>query len=353
MTESVLSGHDAVLLDLDGTVYRGGVLVERAAEAIREVQRRGVALRYVTNNASKSDEDVAHQLGELGLAVRSVEVSTSPQAAAAVLAELLPASSAVLVLGSAALESEVDKAGLHPVRRHAEDPVAVVQGLSQEITWSDLAEAALALHEGALWIATNMDATLPTERGELPGNGSLVAALQATSGRNPRVAGKPERPLLDTAARSAGARSPLFVGDRLDTDIAGAVRAGMPGMLVLTGVSRPADLLAAGPEQRPAYLAADLSGLHEPPERVRIAADPAWPCRVSGDVVELASAPEDSEPPEVPEGSGGGAEQLAALRSLCAARWSAGSGPVAVRARDAGAREVLARLGLSGTPEGP
>ncbi|MHA6799911.1 HAD hydrolase-like protein [Bounagaea algeriensis] len=336
MTASVLSEHDAVLLDLDGTVYRGGVLVEHAADAIRDVQQCGVTLRYVTNNATKSAADVAHQLGELGLAVRSAEVSTSPQAAVAMLVEQLPPGSTVLVLGSSALESAVDEAGLRPVRTHHEAPVAVVQGLSPDITWSDMAEAALALHGGALWIATNMDATLPTERGELPGNGSLVAALRATSGRSPRVAGKPERPLLETAVRSAGAGSPLFVGDRLDTDIAGAVRADIPGMLVLTGVSRPGDLLAAAVEHRPAYLAADLSGLREPAAQVRIAEHPAWSCRARADRVELACSDERAA-----------ADELAALRSLCAAWWSIGSGPVAVQARDASARQVLARLGLS------
>ncbi len=92
MTASVLSEHDAVLLDLDGTVYRGGVLVKHAADAIRGVQQCGVTVRYVTNNATKSAADVAHQLGELGLTVRSIEVSTSPQAAAAMLREQLSAS---------------------------------------------------------------------------------------------------------------------------------------------------------------------------------------------------------------------------------------------------------------------
>jgi ribonucleotide monophosphatase NagD (HAD superfamily) len=150
------------------------------------------------------------------------------------------------------------------------------------MTYADLAEACLALRRGVTWVAANRDATLPTTRGELPGCGALVAALEAATGRRPEVAGKPELTLHEESVRRSRARRPLVVGDRLDTDIAGAQAAGTPSLLVLTGVTDLAALERAGPGERPTYLAADLRGLltaHPPDDelsaaRSRLAA--AW-----------------------------------------------------------------------------
>ncbi|MFC7343625.1 HAD-IIA family hydrolase [Saccharopolyspora griseoalba] len=330
MSATLLDGHDAVLLDLDGTVYRGGEAAPGALEAIREVHRRGVAVRYVTNNASKPARAVVDHLAAFGLEAEEREVSTSAQAGAAVLAEKLPAGSRVLVLGAPALVAEVEGLGLEPVREFAEEPVAVVQGLFAELTYGQFAEAALAIRAGALWVACNGDRTLPTERGLLPGNGALVELLRAATDQDPLVAGKPERPLLDRAVSSAGAGDPLMVGDRLDTDIAGAVHAGMPSLMVLTGVNTPRDLLEAVPEQRPDHVAADLRGLHAPVAEVAVAEQSSWSVRGGGDELELAGA----------------GDALGALRALCAARWAAGAGPVRVRAADDGARAALRSLDL-------
>lgn len=225
MSATLLERHDVVLLDLDGTVYRGGELIDSAGASIRQVRRHSVALRYVTNNASSPAEAVAERLAGMGLPTEPFEVSTSAQAAAAVLAENVPAGSKVLVVGTEALASEVRARGLVPVSSRGEGPDAVVQGHSPETGWQRLAEACLAIRDGALWIACNGDVTLPSERGELPGNGAMVAALRAATGTEPRFAGKPRRPLLDRAVSSANGRAPLVVGDRLDTDIAGAVNA--------------------------------------------------------------------------------------------------------------------------------
>ncbi|MER7012037.1 HAD-IIA family hydrolase [Saccharopolyspora sp. NPDC000359] len=334
MSGTLLDGHDVVLFDLDGTVFRGGELVPGALEAVREVHRRGVQVRYVTNNASKPDQAVVDHLAGLGLTAKRAEVSTSAQAGAAVLAEKLPAGSRVLVVGSAALLSEVDRVGLVPVSDFADDPVAVVQGLSTDIAYRDLAEACLAIRAGALWVACNGDRTLPTERGLVPGNGSLVELLRAATDQEPLVAGKPERPLLDRAVDSAGGRSPLMVGDRLDTDIAGAVNAGMPSLMVLTGVNTPADLLAADPAMRPDHVAADLRGLLQDPAEVAVAAQTGWQARVEDGVLELTRS-ED------------GADAVAALRALCAVWWATSSGPVEVRAADEPARAALRELGLA------
>ncbi|QUH04335.1 HAD-IIA family hydrolase [Saccharopolyspora erythraea] len=333
MSETLLDGHDVVLLDLDGTVYRGGELVPSAAGSVQYVRGRGVKVRFVTNNAAKSPQAVADHLVQLGLPTEPVEVSTSSQAGAAVLADSLPTGAKVLVVGTAALESEVDKVGLVPVREVAEEPVAVVQGHSPDTAWKNLAEACLAIRAGALWVACNEDVTLPTERGELPGNGAMVAALKAATGQSPTVAGKPERPLLDNAVASAGGTRALMVGDRLDTDIAGAVRAGMTSLMVLTGVHTPADLLAAGPDKRPDHVAADLSALHRPGAESAIAEQPEWKVRVDDTGLELASNSGKDDP-------------LGALRTMCAVRWRQGSGAVVVRGADPHADSALRTLGL-------
>src|SRR6185437_16970094 len=174
---------------------------------------------------------------------------------AAVLAERLPAGSAVLVVGAQALADEIADVGLRPVRSAADNPAAVVQGFGPTVGWKHLAEASVAIRAGATWVATNTDRTLPSPRGPLPGNGSLVAALATALGRQPDVVvGKPEPTLFEQIARGRGARRPLVVGDRIDTDIEGANRAGMDSLLVLTGVTQEGELATAPDSQRPTYL---------------------------------------------------------------------------------------------------
>ncbi|WP_243794102.1 HAD-IIA family hydrolase [Saccharopolyspora gloriosae] len=342
MTGTLLDHHDAVLLDLDGTVYRGGQLAPGADEAIAEVRRRGVSARYVTNNASKPAHSVAEHLNALGLSATADEVSTSSQAGAALLAEQLPAGAKVLVVGSEALADEVGKVGLTPVREHTDEPIAVVQGHSPDTGWWNLAEACLAIRDGAVWVACNADATLPTERGELPGNGSMVAALRAATKQEPQVAGKPERPLLNRAVASAQASRPLMVGDRLDTDIGGAVRAGMSSLMVLTGVGTPADVLFAPVEERPDHVADDLRGLHLPYSSTVIGEQSAWKVRVDEGSLELSAGTAQSQS----DATDARAAALGALRALCAAWWPLGSGPVEVRAEDSASGNALRELGL-------
>lgn len=334
MSGSALDVHDAVLLDLDGTVYRGGELCVHAAESIRGIHARGAAVRYVTNNASQPAQAVADRLAGLGLPARADEVATSAEAAAALLAQKLPAGAKVLVVGSGALAAELDDVGLAPVRAFADEPVAVVQGHSPDTAWPQLAEACLALRSGALWVACNEDVTLPTERGELPGNGAMVAALRAATGRVPDVAGKPERPLLDRATASASATTPIMVGDRLDTDIAGAVKSSMSSLFVLTGVDRPATVLFAAPQLRPDYVGADLGALFAPRTEIAIGEQPEWQVTERESLLELASTSESASEP------------MAALRALCAAWWRLGSGSIKVRAADQLSEDALSALGI-------
>jgi HAD superfamily hydrolase (TIGR01450 family) len=326
----LLATYDALLLDLDGTVYRGGEAVPGAVEAIKASRERGAGIRYVTNNASRKPDSVAAHLNQLGFQADVEEVSTSSQAGAAVLADRLAPGALVLIIGTQALADEVVAVGLTTTREFSPEVAAVVQGHSPDTGWRDLAEAALAIRNGALWVACNVDATLPTERGLMPGNGSMVAALRAATDVEPVVAGKPARPLMDQAIRSAGARKPLVVGDRLDTDIAGASAAELDALLVFTGVATPAQVLEASAELRPRYLAADLSGLLRPVSEVEVGKQPDWDVQVGDGTLAVT-------------GSG---DPLALLRGLCAAWWPVGSGPVAVRAGDDASMTALAALNI-------
>jgi hypothetical protein len=139
-----------------------------------------------------------------------------------------------------------------------------VQGYDPTLDYSRLAEAALAVRAGALWVVSNADATVPTERGLLPGNGSLVALVRTATGGEPLVVGKPELAMHEESVRRSRARRPLIVGDRLDTDVEAGVRANTPTLLVLTGVASPRELFRGAPQQRPTYVSADLRGLLRP-----------------------------------------------------------------------------------------
>ena len=211
--------HDCLLLDLDGTVFRGQQPTEGAVDTLAAIEARTL---YVTNNASRGPGEVAQHLVDMGFRAAADDVVTSAQSAARLLASQLDAGSRVLVIGTEALADEVRGVGLAPVRQFTDDPVAVVQGHSPETGWTTLAEAALAIRSGALWVAANVDRTLPSERGLLPGNGSMVAALSTATDRRPQVAGKPQPTLLNDALARGDFASALVVGDRLDTDIAGA-----------------------------------------------------------------------------------------------------------------------------------
>lgn len=341
--DRLLDRYDGVLLDLDGTVYRGQLAIPGAVDAVQEVRRAGCPVGYVTNNASRSPAEVAAQLTALGFDADPHHVITSSQAGAALLAERLAVGEAVLVVGTEALADEVRAVGLTAVRRTDEPaeptgPVrAVVQGHSPATCWPDLAEACLAIRAGALWVACNIDPTLPTERGELPGNGSMVAALRTATGREPLVAGKPQRRLLDQAAERLSLHTPLVVGDRLDTDIAGATAAGMDALLVLTGVTRPAELLAAPPHLHPRYLAADLAALLQPAQQSEVAEHPSWRAEVRPDGTVALSHRGNPGNPEQPD-------FLPALRTLCAACWSAPVPPTHVHPADPIAHAVLAEI---------
>src|SRR5215469_10349377 len=299
--------YDVALLDLDGDVYSGPQAIPGAVRALSAAREAGLRLAFVTNNASRSPSAVAQQLSRLGVATTSADVVTSAQAAATLIANRFPAGSAVLAAGSNALRLALRERGLRPVSLAADHPVAVVQGYAPDMNYGLLAEAGVAVRDGAFYVATNSDSTLPTPRGPQPGNGSLLQVIITATGTQPVVAGKPETPLHAEAVARTGARHPLVVGDRLDTDIEGAVRGGADSLLVLTGVTSPLDAVLAAARHRPTYLAESLTGLLGPHPEVTVTDDTfccdGWRAIATGRQVAL---------------SGSGAA-IDGLRALCAA----------------------------------
>lgn len=310
---------DLVLADLDGVVYAGSGAIPHSVDSLtRAASAR--RLGYITNNASRRDSVVAGHLSDLGLPTQPDEVVTSPQAAMRLLRDRVPVGSTVLVVGGDGLEYELEKAGFVATRSADDSPAAVVQGFAPEVGWTQLAEAAYALatpeDEGGIpWIATNTDWTIPQGRGIAPGNGTLVSAVHTAVGRLATVAGKPERPIFDEAVARFGAKHPLFIGDRLDTDIAGAQAAGIASALVLTGIDRPKHVLAAPKQSHPTYILGDLRELHEPyPETV-----------VRGDVTTVGGASVRIDGPDVRIVAEGD-RPIDLVRAGAAAIWATGRG---------------------------
>lgn len=316
--------HDAALVDLDGVIYRGPEVVAHAPEVVAQARSGGMPIMFVTNNASREPEDVAGQLTRLGVPAAPDEVMTSAQAAGALLAAELPRGSSVLVVGGAGLRTAVSGAGMRIVESAADDPAAVVQGFSPDVGWRQLAEAAYAIQRGAWHLATNLDRTLPNEHGLAPGNGALVGAVVEATGRTPVSAGKPEPGVFRLAADRIGAADPVVVGDRLDTDLAGARAAGYAGLHVFTGVHGVSDVLLAPPEHRPTYIGADLRSLLEPhPEPIRAGSGwwtvHPWAARITRGVLELQGP--EALTRRLP---------IDLVRAACAASWTAaddGEGP--------------------------
>ncbi len=305
--------YDVALLDLDGVVYLGGAAIPGAAEALRKAGAAGMGLAYVTNNAFRTPAAIAELLTSFGIPAAPEDVVTSAQAAARLLAEHLPVGAPVLVVGGSGLRMALRERGLRPVSTAIDKPQAVVQGYSPDISYSLLAEGSLAVAAGALFVASNGDRTLPSRRGRQPGNGALLQVIETATGVRPLVAGKPEPPLHHESVLRTGAKNPLVVGDRLDTDIEAAHRVSADSLLVLTGVTGPAEAVLAPPTQRPTYLAEDLAGLLEPhpgiTEKDGAFGCGGWTARLDGDRMELT----------------GDGERIDGLRALCAAAWAADS----------------------------
>ncbi len=277
MAEPALAAYDGVVCDLDGVVRRGTAAVPHAVERLTALT---VPVVYATNNASLTPADVATQLRGLGVEVTAADVVTSSQAGAAYVAGRVAPGSAVLAVGGPGVAAALTEGGLTPVTDTHDGVVAVLQGYGPAVTASDLARAAYAVQAGALWVATNRDSTLPTQYGVAPGNGALIAAVALATGTEPVAVGKPEPPLYDLAVGRLGcpAGRALAIGDRLDTDIAGATAAGLDSLWVLTGVDSLASFARAPGHPTPTYTAVDLQALDRPPQRAQPGPDGSWVC---------------------------------------------------------------------------
>lgn len=283
---SLIADFDGVVCDLDGVIYRGHAVVPHAVESVLSAIAAGVQVVYATNNASRSPAEVSAHLDSLGLPGLASRIVTSAQAGAQYVAQRCPRGSRVLAVGGEGVSLALLEAGLTPVPAQAassvQPVVAVLQGYGAQVAWTDLAEAAYAVQAGALWVATNNDSTLPTDKGVAPGNGALVGAVRQAVATDPVVVGKPHTPLYDLSVSVLGT-SPeltLAIGDRLDTDISGAAAAGMDALFVFGGVHGWADIVGVDLPARPRFVATDLRSLHlmyeSPVQDLR---DPAlWVC---------------------------------------------------------------------------
>jgi HAD superfamily hydrolase (TIGR01450 family) len=345
------AAFDVALLDLDGVVYVGPDAVPGVPESLAVARAAGMRLGFVTNNAARTPDEVAGHLTALGVPAADDDVITSSQAAATVVAELLGSGAAVLPVGGPGVAAALTAAGLRVVARAEDDPAAVVQGYGREVGWAQLAEAVVAVRYGARHVATNTDATIPSPRGPLPGNGAMVGVVSAITGQTPLVTGKPDPAMHAECVRRTGARRPLVVGDRLDTDIEGAQRAGASSLLVLTGVTDPATLLEAPPRHRPDLLSGDVAGLLVPHPAV----DQVDGGRRCGAWTARAVEAEGTWLLRCDTSAGGDGDGLDGLRALCVAHWERhpdDGAPVRVMAADQAAAAKLAEWGLGPSPTG-
>lgn len=339
--------YDVALLDLDGVVYVGPDAVPGVPDALARARHGGMRLGFVTNNAARTPGDVAEHLTALGVPADAEDVITSSQAAATVVAGILGSRARVLAVGGPGVATALTAAGLVVVGSAEDEPAAVVQGYGPQVGWAELAEAVVAVRNGARHVATNLDATIPSPRGPLPGNGAMVGVVAAITGQEPLVTGKPDPAMHAECVRRTGARRPLVVGDRLDTDIEGARRAGADSLLVLSGVTDPGTLLAARPDHRPDLISADAAGLLRPHPPVaaegqsrRCGQWTAGPAEAEDVVVLEVTGDPDSQD----DGDG-----LDGLRALCVAHWARhpdDGAPARVVARGAPVVTMLQRWGL-------
>ncbi|MER7871377.1 HAD hydrolase-like protein [Streptomyces cellulosae] len=329
--QALSEAYDTALLDLDGVVYAGGEAIDHAVPSLAAARDGGMRLAYVTNNALRTPDAVAAHLTELGIPAEAGDVITSAQAVARLIADQVPQGSRVLVVGGEGLRVALRERGLVPVESADDDPAAVVQGYGgPELPWGRFAEASYAVARGVPWFASNTDLTIPSGRGIAPGNGAAVEVVRIATGAEPQVAGKPLPPMHRETILRTSAERPLVVGDRLDTDIEGAFNGGVDSLLVLTGVTDGAQLLAAPPHHRPTYVDADLRGLLTGQPGVVEEGGAfrcgGWTAGAGAGRLEL---------------DGDGAP-LDGLRALCAAAWTAAG----EEACGLDAEKALARLGL-------
>lgn len=232
--------YKGYLIDLDGTMYRGGEVIPEAVEFVKELERRSLPYLFVTNNSTKTPETAAMHLQALAIPASAEHVFTSAIATASYIQEQKPGAR-VFMIGETGLREACRDAGLVEA---TEDVDFVIVGLDRDVTYKKIKQASLLIRQGATFLATNQDHALPTEEGLVPGNGSIVAAIATATETKPVVVGKPEALIMTQALQTIGtkAEETIMVGDNYRTDIMAGINAGIDTMLVLSGVTKEADL---------------------------------------------------------------------------------------------------------------
>lgn len=253
-------GIDALVCDLDGVVYRGEVPVPGAAGAIERLRAAGVSILFATNNSHFTVAEYVAKLERAGVDAEGGEILTSAVVTGDVLKARGVSGASALVVGGPGIREALTDAGLRIAGEEETGADVVVVGWDPSFTYERMRRAATAVRAGALFVATNADATFPAPEGLWPGAGSILASIETASGRSAEVMGKPHDPMMSVAAeRLAGAARIAVVGDRPDSDLAGGRARGWTTILVLTGVTAPAE--AAAVEPRPDYVVEGLASL--------------------------------------------------------------------------------------------
>lgn len=227
------------IFDLDGTLFLGKTVVPDAPEALERLRLAGVRVFFLTNAGTRSREGVAHKLNNMGLQAVPEEVYCGSYLVAKYIAQNLPGKKA-FVVGEQGMKEELEAAGVAT----GDDAEIVATCLDRHLTYEKLAKAHKLLKKGAKFIASNKDHTFPTEHGSMPGAGSIVAALEFSSKKTAYIVGKPNPFAFEVMQNELGLNpeETVMVGDRLDTDIAFAKNAGVKSALVLTGISKEAEI---------------------------------------------------------------------------------------------------------------
>ncbi|MBD3107016.1 TIGR01457 family HAD-type hydrolase [Bacillus sp. AGMB 02131] len=249
--------YKGFLIDLDGTMYKGAEKIEEAGEFVHELNRRGLPYLFVTNNSSRTPKQVAEKLQQMNIPAATEHVFTTSQATANYIFNLNPNAS-VYVIGEEGVTSALQEKGFNFVE---ENPDFVVMGIDREITYEKLSIACLAVRNGATFISTNGDIAIPTERGLVPGNGSLTSVVSVSTGIKPIFIGKPESVIMNQAQEVLGVSKSetLMIGDNYDTDIMAGMNAGLDTLIVHTGVTTPA--LLKNYEKQPTHAVHSLAEL--------------------------------------------------------------------------------------------
>ena len=266
LSRANLSDIQTWVFDLDGVIWRGDSAIAGASECVAALQKRGCRAMFASNNSTRAPQFFSEKLAAMNIRAAPADIVTSTTVTVAHLRQRFPDGGRVFIVGEAGLRAQLESAGFEVTQQTDGAPasvVAVVAGLAREFSYADLARAQSYVLGGATFIATNRDATFPIEGGVLPGAGAIVSAIETASATVPQTMGKPEPEMLKQIVESSGLRPAqiAMVGDRLDTDIACAHRAGIGSVWVATGVVTREVADKATGEEKPDVLLDDLSEL--------------------------------------------------------------------------------------------